>query len=113
MLSRNNDDTALLAEWTGVITSLPTGRIVFYQVEFRDTGAGEAADIQVNDDDTTVLFIGPRNTAASIFNVRSAQGYEVLFICTLYINYIHQTGRDFPQHLHEYIYMSTCTCTCT
>ncbi len=94
MLSRNNDDTALLAEWTGVITSLPTGRIVFYQVEFRDTGAGEAADIQVNDDDTTVLFIGPRNTAASIFNVRSAQGYEVLFIIMYIVHKLYTSNRE-------------------
>lgn len=66
-LSRNPQNNALLATWDEVVTTPPQGEIAFYQVDFRDRGAVI----------TNTLFIDPRFTFSSIFNVSNAQGYEV------------------------------------
>lgn len=65
MLSRNEENSALLATWDSVDV---TGRVAFYRVEFRDSA---------NTDIITATFANPRFSAASIFNLRNAQAYEV------------------------------------
>lgn len=68
MLSRNEENSALLAAWDSADAPPPIGRIAFYRVEFRDTD---------NTDIITTLFASPRFSAASIFNLRNAQAYQV------------------------------------
>lgn len=66
-LTRNQANSALLADWEAVTTTHPVGVVVFNEVQFRDTGSSVV----------NTLFIANQYNFASIFNVSNAVGYEV------------------------------------